>query len=161
MKKLLLFLVLLAINFGGLAIGGWFTGPGVQSDWYANLPQAPWTPPGWVFGAAWTVVMIGFSGFFHQVFIKIAETPMVRPIWIKRLATAWVLNVLWNPLFFTLNWTGVALIELLLLFLSIAFLCKKGPEIVSSRTTFFALSPYIIWLIIALSLNAFSWYQST
>ena len=45
------------LNFVGLAIGGLATGPGVSSDWYAGLDKAPWTPPGWVFGAAWTAVM--------------------------------------------------------------------------------------------------------
>ena len=56
--RILLFLI---INFGGLFIGGLFTGEGVPSDWYQNLNKAPWNPPGWVFGAAWTTVMICFS----------------------------------------------------------------------------------------------------
>ena len=38
----------LLLNFGALAIGGFFTGKGVTSDWYADLLKAPWTPPGWV-----------------------------------------------------------------------------------------------------------------
>ncbi|MDG2281196.1 MAG: tryptophan-rich sensory protein, partial [Flavicella sp.] len=51
-KRILLFLVL---NFTALAVGGLFTGTGVSSDWYQNLNQAPWTPPGWVFGFMWTL----------------------------------------------------------------------------------------------------------
>ena len=39
--RILLFLI---INFGGLFIGGLFTGEGVPSDWYQNLNKAPWTP---------------------------------------------------------------------------------------------------------------------
>jgi len=46
-----LFLFLL-INFAALALGGLATSDGVVSLWYQNLNQAPWTPPGWVFGAA-------------------------------------------------------------------------------------------------------------
>lgn len=42
----------LLLNFAGLAIGGLFTGNAVSSEWYQNLAKAPWTPPGWVFGAA-------------------------------------------------------------------------------------------------------------
>ena len=54
-------IIFLLINFGALAIGGLFTGKGVPSDWYLGLDKAPWTPPGWMFGFAWTAIMICFS----------------------------------------------------------------------------------------------------
>ena len=47
---LILFLVL---NFGALGIGTILMDNGPQSLWY-TFNQAPWTPMGWVFGAAWT-----------------------------------------------------------------------------------------------------------
>lgn len=43
---LLKVVVFLALNFGALAIGGFFTGIGVSSEWYTQLNKAPWTPPG-------------------------------------------------------------------------------------------------------------------
>ena len=56
MKNQLKFTILfLIINFGGLAIGNWFMNNGPISEWYLNLNKAPWTPPGWVFGVAWTI----------------------------------------------------------------------------------------------------------
>ena len=54
-------IIFLALNFGALAIGGLFTSKGVPSDWYVDLNKAPWTPPGWVFGTAWTTIMISFG----------------------------------------------------------------------------------------------------
>lgn len=54
-------IIFLTINFGALAIGDIFTSKGVPSDWYVDLVKAPWTPPGWVFGFAWTTIMICFS----------------------------------------------------------------------------------------------------
>ncbi len=54
-------IIFLFINFGALAIGSIFTGKGVPSDWYASLNKAPWTPPGWVFGAAWFSIMLCFT----------------------------------------------------------------------------------------------------
>ncbi len=54
-------IIFLVINFAALALGSIFTSAGVSSDWYTNLNQAPWTPPGWVFGAAWTSIMIFFA----------------------------------------------------------------------------------------------------
>ena len=41
--RLILFLI---INFGALAVGGFFTGKGASSDWYSSLAKAPWAPPG-------------------------------------------------------------------------------------------------------------------
>ena len=54
-------LIFLVINFLGLYLGGLATGPGVQSDWYQNLVQAPWRPPGFVFGITWTLIGITWS----------------------------------------------------------------------------------------------------
>ena len=54
-------ILFLLINFTALAIGGFFTGKGVPSEWYINMNKAPWTPPGWVFGFAWTTIMTLFA----------------------------------------------------------------------------------------------------
>ena len=51
----------LVLNFLALGIGGIFTGKGVPSEWYVQLNKAPWTPPGWMFGFAWTSIMICFA----------------------------------------------------------------------------------------------------
>lgn len=66
--RLILFL---ALNFGALALGGIFAGQGAVSDWYDGLQKAPWTPPGWVFGFAWTTIMICFSIFMSMAWEKI------------------------------------------------------------------------------------------
>ena len=70
MKQLKLTVLFLFINFGGLAIGSWLMNNGPTSSWYTNLNQAPWTPEGWVFGAAWTIIMICFSVYLGQLFVK-------------------------------------------------------------------------------------------
>ena len=62
------------LNFGALAIGSYFTASGASSDWYQNLNKAPWTPAGWVFGAAWTSIMICYSVYMAYL-IKIITTP--------------------------------------------------------------------------------------
>ena len=68
MKQVKLTLLFLMINFGGLAIGSWLMDNGPMTDWYINLNQAPWSPPGWVFGAAWTTIMICFSIYMAYLF---------------------------------------------------------------------------------------------
>lgn len=68
--RLILFLIL---NFGALALGGLFTNNGVNSEWYTNLNKAPWTPPGWVFGFAWTTIMICFSIYMAKAYTIVGD----------------------------------------------------------------------------------------
>ena len=61
-KKLIKYLLFfLTVNFLGLAVGSVFTDPGVNSNWYINLKKAPWTPLGYIFGVAWTIIGFTFS----------------------------------------------------------------------------------------------------
>ena len=92
-KRIILFLVL---HFSALAIGGLFTEKGVSSNWYQNLNQAPWTPPGWLFGFMWTLIMICFA--IYMAHLVTSKTD--RKIIIVRFGRQWVLNVAWNPVFF-------------------------------------------------------------
>ncbi len=146
LKRLLFFLVL---NFGGLALGSIFTNPGVNSDWYQNLEKAPWTPPGWVFGAAWTLIMACFSIYLAILWPKIEQKSSL----IVLIIIAWMLNVAWNPLFFALHQVAIALVTISLLLMVICFfLYKYWPQL---RLSSLLLAPYIIWLMIATSLNAY------
>jgi tryptophan-rich sensory protein len=144
--KLIIFLLL---NFGALALGGLFTGNGVVSSWYADLNKAPWTPPGWVFGFAWTTIMICFSFYMAQLWLQTENKTLLMVLFIFQ----WVLNVAWNPVFFSLHQTGLALaIILLLTFLVGYFLYANWPQI---KLKSLLLLPYFIWLLIATSLNAY------
>lgn len=111
------------LNFIGLGIGGLATGPGVTSDWYVGLAKAPWTPPGWVFGVAWTLVMLGFTAFMTAVWGRLANGPE-RKSWAGLFAAAWLLNVGWNPLFFGWQEAGVALVEILMLYAVIGVILR-------------------------------------
>ena len=77
MKQLLLFLMFSVINFGGLAFGSWLMDNGPLSDWYTNLNQAPWTPPGWIFGVAWTIIMLCFSVYLSKLFTVIKNKQLI------------------------------------------------------------------------------------
>lgn len=147
------FFVFLALNFAGLAMGGFFTGPGVQSEWYAALPQAPWTPPGWVFGAAWTAVMVGFSFFMAGAWTHEAHAEN-RRVWMRLFAASWVLNVGWNPVFFTWHQPGFALVVIVTLAALVSRLALRAHRLRASWR--WGIAPYLIWLAVATSLNAYS-----
>lgn len=146
LSKLILFLVL---NFAALALGGLATGSGVTSEWYANLNKAPWTPPGWVFGFAWTSIMICFSFYMALLWPKLENKNMLLLLF----ALQWILNVAWNPVFFSLHQTKFALVLIVALTVLIAyFLYTYWPAL---KLKSLLLLPYFLWLLIATSLNAF------
>ena len=140
------------LNFVGLAIGGLATGPGVSSDWYAGLDKAPWTPPGWVFGAAWTAVMLGFTWFMTSVW-SLLGTGVERRTWAGWFAMAWLLNVGWNPLFFGWQEAGWALAEILALYAVIVAMARKAWSVLGPAR--WGIAPYVAWLTVAVSLNAY------
>lgn len=141
--------IFLAINFGALLIGGLFTGKGVPSEWYVGLAKAPWTPPGWVFGVAWTTIMIFFSVYMAYLWPVMAN----KNVLIALFAFQLILNVSWNPTFFYYHNVVLGLILILALTILICvFLFLYWPEL---KAKSFLILPYVIWLIIATSLNGY------
>jgi translocator protein len=151
-SRIVPFLIFGVLNFGGLAIGSMATGPGVSSEWYAGLAKAPWTPPGWVFGAAWTTVMLGFTWFMTSAWAR-AESAADKKGQALWFGLAWVLNVAWNPLFFGLQATGMALFEILSLYAVIAAVAARNWSTAGAGR--WGVVPYLVWLAIATSLNAY------
>lgn len=144
--RLIIFLV---INFAGLAIGGSFTGKGVPSEWYMGLAKAPWTPPGWVFGSAWTIIMICFTVFMAYVWPEVKY----RNLLIALFVLQWLLNVGWNPVFFYYHQVLAGLLIITSLTALVGFfLIYFWPEL---KLKSLLVLPYFLWLIIATSLNAY------
>ena len=146
MKYSIILIVFLIINFGALGIGSLLMGNGAQSEWYLSLNKAPWTPPGWVFGAAWTTIMICFSIYMAQLYTNDKST-LVIGLFILQV----ILNVSWNYIFFNQHKVGLALVIITLLTLLILYFLIGFYN----QLQLFSLLivPYVLWLIIATSLN--------
>ncbi|CAI8372463.1 MAG: Tryptophan-rich protein TspO [Flavobacterium sp. SCGC AAA160-P02] len=142
---LLLFLI---INFGGLALGSLLMNNGPMTDWYLNLNKAPWTPPGWVFGAAWTTIMICFSVYLTSLFIENYQKKKLILYGIQV-----VFNISWNYLFFNKHQVLFALIVIILLTILIFYFFLVYFKEQKKRS--YLLLPYMIWLCIATSLNLY------
>ena len=144
--RLIIFLV---INFGALGIGSLFTGKGVPSDWYVSLNKAPWTPPGWAFGAAWTFIMVCFTVYMAIAWKQVNNQKVLAGLFIIQL----ILNISWNPVFF--HWQsplfGLMIISgLTLLMIGFLFYYWSVMHLWS-----LLILPYVLWLIIATSLNGY------
>jgi tryptophan-rich sensory protein len=148
MKQLKLTFLFLIINFGGLAIGSWLMNNGPLTEWYTSLNQAPWTPPGIVFGIAWTLIMICFSIYLGQLFIKDYSSKLILIFLIQ-----FILNVSWNYIFFNQHIILLGLITLILLTSLLFYYFFKLSNKTGNYK--FLLLPYMIWLCIATSLNLY------
>tara|TARA_R100001377_G_scaffold52312_1_gene30635 strand:+ start:948 stop:1412 length:465 start_codon:yes stop_codon:yes gene_type:complete len=149
MKFVPLLILFLVINFGSLAVGSWLTGNGATSSWYVDLNKAPWTPPGWVFGAAWTLIMICFSVYLSYLFKDYKSSFLIGVFSLQV-----ILNIAWNYLFFNQHLILFALITIVFLTLIIFYLffTYRMDALNSWR---YLLVPYMIWLCIATSLNLY------
>ncbi len=146
MKKAGLFLLFLGINFGALGIGSWLMNNGPNTAWYLELNKAPWSPPGWVFGVAWTTIMICFAIYLTFLFKK-QNTTKLKILFAIQVA----LNVSWNYIFFNQHNVSLALLNIVLLSV-LVFYFLVGFRTQLKYKSLLVL-PYAIWLCIATSLN--------
>lgn len=149
--KIIIFLV---INFAALGIGSIFTGSGVPSEWYQSLIKAPWTPPGWMFGAAWTSIMICFSIFMAFAWKNTPNQNLLISLFVLQL----ILNILWSLVFFKFHFilTGiVVIITLTVLVGYFLFAYVHQLKLISLLVL-----PYFLWLIIATSLNVYILFKN-
>lgn len=147
---LVLFLI---INFAALGIGSWLMNNGPTSGWYLTLNKAPWTPPGWVFGVAWTTIMICFSVYLSYL-VTVKET---NTFWVL-FSIQFLLNVSWNFIFFNQHAIGLALIVIILLTVIVGYYLFSFLSEMKYKSILIA--PYFIWLLIATSLNAYSYLKN-
>ncbi|WP_298766002.1 TspO/MBR family protein [uncultured Polaribacter sp.] len=148
MKQLKLTILFLIINFSSLAIGNWFMQNGPISNWHVALNKAPWTPPGIVFGIAWSLIMICFSFYLGKLFTQ-KNTAKNRILFYFQFT----LNVSWNFIFFNQQqvFLGLVCISLLTVLLFLYFF-KFSKQLKNYK---YLLVPYMVWLCIATSLNLY------
>lgn len=146
MKFLKPFIIFLTINFGALGLGVLLMGTGPTSDWYTSMNQAPWTPPNWVFGAAWTFIMLCFSIYMSFLYIKSPSKKVIILFIIQ-----FILNVSWNFIFFNQHLIAIGLATILLLTFIVTLIMITYLKMMKAKTVL--ILPYFIWLCIASSLN--------
>ena len=149
MKTISRTLLFLFINFIlVLYVGNLLMNNGATSDWYLNLIKAPWTPAGWVFGFAWTFLMICFAVYLA----KLSQINNSKKL-IAIVLVQYFLNIIWNYLFFNQQEIILGLIDISLLTLTVTFILFKYLPVMKYYSLL--ILPYLIWLLIATSLNLY------
>jgi len=149
-KSYIRFIIFLVANFMALYIGTLLMDNGPRDEWYLSLNKAPWTPPGWVFGVAWTTIMLLFS--FYMTKLSFQFTLFTKSILVIYISQ-WILNVSWNYIFFNQHLVLLGLIFISLLWLLICYITFKHLKLLGLYSILIA--PYLIWMTIATSLNLY------
>ena len=128
------------------AVGSLFTEPNIAT-WYADLKHPAIAPPNWVFAPVWTTLYILMAWSAWRVW----RVTGLRSIEMLAFAIQLALNMAWSIIFFGLHRIGPALVEILLLDLTIL-----GTLVLFWRRDWAAgavLLPYLGWCGFASVLN--------
>lgn len=124
-----------------------------NTGFYRDLERPAWAPPGAVFGPVWTVLYVLMGTAAWVVWRQPQDEPRRRALTLFWVQLA--LNALWTPLFFGLERVGLALIEIVVLLIAIAFTTAAFFRV--SRPAGGLFLPYLAWVAFATALNAAIW----
>ena len=129
----------------------------MNAGWYALADKAPWTPPGWIFGAAWLVL---YAAMAVAAWLVWRQLHFPRGAAFKLYGGLLLLNLTWPLMFFGLYpmmgaaalWLALFLIGAHAVVATFTVLCF-GPI---SRTAGLLMLPYVSWLVFSASLNVYA-----
>jgi tryptophan-rich sensory protein len=122
-------------------------------EWYRQIAKPSWTPPGWVFGPVWTFLYLAMATAAWLVWRKFGW-PNARPAMIA-YAVQLFFNGLWSWFFFGRQEIGLALIDIVLLWLAILLTTILFFRRV--RLAGWLFMPYLLWVSFATALNFQIW----
>ena len=145
------FIICLIIVFLVAYLGSLFTSNAVNSSWYEQIKPSI-TPPNYVFPIVWTILFFLIALSLYFVWIKSSKLEKQKISWV--FAINFILNILWSYFYFSLKNLKLALFDLILLWISIAFMIYTTWKI--DKKSAYLLIPYLIWVGFAGILNYLS-----
>ncbi|MBK7212997.1 MAG: tryptophan-rich sensory protein [Bacteroidales bacterium] len=139
--------LLLPLGVGGIA--GMFTTEAIPG-WYASLNQPSFNPPNWVFGPVWTALYILMGISLYLIWKQ--ESSKQRDQAILIFMVQLILNFGWSFLFFYFRQIGVALMEILVLWIMIVLMLINFRRV--KPLAAYLNIPYLLWVSFATALNA-------
>jgi translocator protein len=139
--------ILLPLALG--AIAGMFTSQSIP-DWYATLNRPSFNPPNWIFGPVWTTLYLLMGISLYLIWKQDAGKERNLAIFVFIIQQA--LNFGWSFIFFYFNRIGLALIEIVFLWISIVIMIRLFYKIKTWAA--YINIPYLLWVTFAAILNA-------
>ncbi len=130
-------------------IGGWLTQQSVM-DWYPSLVKSPLTPPGYVFGIAWSILYLLMA-------LAAARIYVIRGTWRSRSLVWWgmqlLLGLLWSAVFFGQREVMLGLGIIVVSWGAVAWVTWRFWRI--ERLAGALMLPLLLWVTFATYLNGF------
>jgi translocator protein len=151
MKKsqILKLIVSLLLPLGLGSIAGLFTAEAVP-EWFETLNRPSFSPPNWLFGPVWTTLYLLMGISFFLIWKQ--NDSKIRNLAIFVFLLQQTLNFAWSFIFFYFHMIGFALIEIILLWVSIIIMIVLFYKI--KPIAAYINLPYLIWVTFATILNA-------
>ncbi len=132
------------------ALSGWVTRKNVKT-WYPTLIKPSFNPPAWVFGPVWSVLYVMIAIVGGILWTQKSQHPAAFIFYVIQL----VLNFSWSFVFFGARQIGWALVNIVLLWLSVLVTMVLAFQV--SLLAGYLIIPYLLWLSIATTINASVW----
>lgn len=117
-----------------------------EYEWYQQLEKPFFAPPAWLFGPVWSILYVLIAISFGYVFYLILKKKLPQ-----RLALPFFLNIIFNllftPLQFVLKNNYLALLDIILVLITIIWIIK----IIYPHKKWLAYMqiPYLLWVTFA------------
>ena len=145
--------VIVCLGAGGL---GAIATTSEIDGWYRTLAKPAWNPPDSVFGPVWTTLYIMMAVSAWLVWTSAERKAVALPLTL--FAAQLLLNVAWSWIFFGLHQPGWALVEIILLWLTIGTTVLVFFRF--SKIAGWLLVPYLAWVSFASVLNLAIWWMN-
>lgn len=148
-KKILTLLACIAVP---LALGAW-AGIATSANiatWFKPLNAPFFRPPNWLFAPVWTTLYILMGVSFFMILQSKTKLSKNKAITVSVVQLA--LNTLWSFLFFYYHQLGIALVEIIMIWVSILMMIRSYYPI--NKIAAYLQIPYLAWVSFATILNA-------
>ena len=120
-----------------------------MNAWYQELVKPYGTPPNWVFGPVWTTL---YAMIVASIVIYLRNRPADAGHSVTTLLVVHIVsNLIWTPLFFRLQSIALALVDIVILDITLALLIVAFWKV--SKPASVLLWPYMLWVSYATYLN--------
>ena len=127
------------------SLSGRIANSGYGNPWFDALAKPEIMPPGWVFGAAWTVLYI-FLGLSLAMVLN-ARGARGRGVALALFFAQLLLNYAWSPVFFAMHQVTAAFLIILVMAVLTAVTALLFHRI--RKAAAWLLLPYLAWLCFA------------
>lgn len=129
----------------------WVTQPEISS-WYSNLIKPSFNPPNYLFGPVWTLLYLMMAS---AAFLVWSQNSKKRKTALSLYFIQLILNGLWSWIFFKFHMIGIALIEIILLWILIIITIIAFWKV--KKEAAYLMIPYLLWVSFAAILNTSLW----